>query len=122
MQFCWSTLYVKDMEESLRFYTQLVGLPVVSRYPAGPGREIAFLGDGDAKVELIYDKAADAAKEIPNISWGFRTPSLDEAMERVRAYGIAELDGPYAPAPGTRFFFIRDPNGLSIQFVEQSKA
>ncbi len=121
MQFCWSTLYVKDMEESLRFYTELVNLPVVSRYPAGPGKEIAFLGEEDTKVELIYDNMADAAKEIPNISWGFRVPSLEEAMERVRAYGITELDGPYAPAPKTRFFFIRDPNGLSIQFVEQSK-
>lgn len=41
------------MEESLEFYTEIVGLNLNKRFKAGPGTEIAFLGDGETKVELI---------------------------------------------------------------------
>ncbi len=46
MKFCWCTITVKDMEESLKFYQEVVGLKLNRRFEAGPGVEIAFLGDG----------------------------------------------------------------------------
>ncbi len=56
MKFCWSTLKVKNLEESLKFYQEIVGLKINKRFNAGPGREIAFLGDGETKIELICDE------------------------------------------------------------------
>ena len=53
MVFCWSTLMVKDLERSLGFYRDLLGLPVTRRFAAGPEREIVFLGDGETKIELV---------------------------------------------------------------------
>ena len=50
MKFCWSTLRVKNMDESLKFYEEVVGLILDKRFNAGPGMEIAFLGDGETKV------------------------------------------------------------------------
>ena len=44
MKFCWSTLHVRNMEESLKFYKEIVGLEIDSRFAAGPGVEIVFLG------------------------------------------------------------------------------
>ena len=49
MKFCWSTLMVKNLEESLKFYKEIVGLNVSNRFNAGTGVEIAFLGDGETK-------------------------------------------------------------------------
>jgi lactoylglutathione lyase len=43
MKFCWSTLKVKNLEESLKFYHEIVGLKTNKRFNAGPGRKIAFL-------------------------------------------------------------------------------
>lgn len=43
MKFCWSTLKVKDMEESLKFYKEIVGLSEEQRFNAGPDTEIVFL-------------------------------------------------------------------------------
>lgn len=58
MKITWVTLSVKDMEESLRFYQEIVGLNIVNRFPAGPGVEIVFLGDGETKVELKWSLPA----------------------------------------------------------------
>lgn len=43
MKLAWVTVTVKDMDESILFYTDIVGLTVDSRRPAGPGVELAFL-------------------------------------------------------------------------------
>ena len=46
MKYCWTTIYVTHMEQSLQFYGDLVGLPLVRRFSPVPGMEIVFLGEG----------------------------------------------------------------------------
>ncbi|HCX61202.1 MAG TPA: glyoxalase, partial [Clostridiales bacterium] len=53
MKFLWTTIHVKNMEESLAFYQDVVGLKLMNRFNAGPGMEISFLGEGETKLELI---------------------------------------------------------------------
>lgn len=118
MKFCWTTLNVKDMDESVRFYEEIVGLPLQSRHPAGPGTEMAFLGDGETKVELLCTKGAPAPEFGKDISMGFAVPSVDEKIQFLQKRGITLHSGPFAPAPNVRFFFVLDPDGLRIQFVE----
>lgn len=36
MKLTWVTLTVKDLDESIQFYTDVIGMAVVSRRPAGP--------------------------------------------------------------------------------------
>jgi lactoylglutathione lyase len=118
MKFCWSTLNVKNMEESLKFYEEVVGLTVDKRFQAGPGMEIAFLGDGETKVELIYNENSTDINVGKDISWGFEVKSVDEMMNFVKEKGIAIEGGPFQPNPHVKFFYVKDPNGLKIQFVE----
>ena len=119
MKFVHTTINVKDMEESLKFYQKIVGLNIVNQFNAGPGIEIVFLGEEGTKVELISD---DAVKEIQigqDISLGFSVNSLDETLKFIKEKGIKIHSGPFQPNPTTRFFFFFDPNGLKIQFIEQ---
>jgi lactoylglutathione lyase len=118
MKFCWSTLNVINMEESLKFYQEVVGLSVSRRFNAGPGMEIAFLGDGETKVELICNGSGKAIDVGQDISWGFTVGSVDEMMAMLKEKGIAVQSGPFQPNPHTKFFFVLDPNGMKIQFVE----
>jgi len=117
MKFSWVTVTVKDMDESIRFYTDIVGLTVNSRRPAGPDLELAFLGDGETKLELIYNKTIPAASIDANISLGFEVASLEQTMAALEEKGILHSD-PFQPAPHIKYLFITDPNGLKIQLLE----
>jgi lactoylglutathione lyase len=115
MKICWCTVTVSDMDESIRFYEDIVGLKLERRFPAGPGGEIAFMGGGETKLELI-----GGAKPIigDDISLGFEVDSLAEKMAFVAEKGVRIHSGPFEPNPHLRFFFVKDPSGLKIQFVE----
>jgi lactoylglutathione lyase len=118
MKFCLSTLKVKNLEESLKFYEEIIGLNVNKRFNAGPGREIAFLGDGETKIELICDETIKEVSYGEHISLGFEVKSVDEMMNFVKEKGMDIHSGPIQPNPHTRFFYVLDPNGLRIQFLE----
>ncbi|WP_077612464.1 VOC family protein [Clostridium sp. Marseille-P2415] len=118
MKFCLSTLRVVDLEESIKFYKEIIGLPVVSRFSAGPGIEIAFLGSGETKIELICGGESRETDIGEDISWGFEVESLENALSMVKEKGIAVIGEPMQPNPRTRFFFIKDPNGMRIQLIE----
>lgn len=118
MKFCWSTLKVKNLEESILFYKDIVGLEVVNRFNAGPHTEIAFLGNGETQIELIDDDISEDINVGSDISWGFVTESLDKALDLVKQKGIKVMSGPTQPNPHVKFFFIKDPNGMLIQLVE----
>ncbi|MFW5787848.1 MAG: VOC family protein [Bacillota bacterium] len=121
MNFCWTTIHVKDMKESLEFYQQIVGLEVVRKFNAGKGREIAFLGDGETKVELVDDEDIQEINMGKDISLGFEVDSVEKMMDFVQERGIAVHSGPFEPNPHIKFFYVLDPNGLKIQFVENIK-
>lgn len=121
MNFLWCTIHVKDMEQSVKFYEEIVGLTIDRRYPAGPGREIVFLGEGSTKVELICDKSHPAGDDFGDISIGFEVQSVDKMVEFVKGKGIKIHRDIYKPNPNIKFFYIKDPNGLDIQFVENIK-
>ena len=118
MAFLWTTITVKNMEESLKFYQDIVGLPLNARFGAGPGVEIAFLGESDTKIELICIEKMEQPNLGSEISIGFDVKSIDEKISFLEEKGIKIHSGPFAPNPQTKYFFILDPNGLKIQFVE----
>ena len=118
MKFCWSTMKVKNIEESIRFYQEIVGLSLNRRFSAGPGIEIAFLGDGETKIELMTTEAGKEISFGQDISLGFEVDSVDEMMAFVKEKGISIHSGPFQPNPHVKFFYVTDPDGLKIQFVE----
>ncbi len=118
MQFLWCSLYVTDINASIRFYEEIVGLPVVRRF-GEPGAELAFLGEGETKLELIQGK--NEPGKGGSFSIGFQVENLSEMMAFVQAHGLSIHSGPFAPSPRTRFFFVADPDGVLVQFVEQKQ-
>ena len=119
MKFCWVTLTVDNFEESLSFYRDLLGLKVCSQFKGGEDVEIAMLGEPDQpKVEILCNRHVKIANRGTGITVGFEVESLDEAMKYVQSKNIPVLKGPFSPNPKTSFFFIKDPNGIEVQLVE----
>ncbi|MBF7096187.1 VOC family protein [Alkalibacter mobilis] len=121
MSFLWYTFKVVDLEKSLKFYTEVVGLKVQRKFSASPTTEIVFLGDEDGThVELIFDRENKAKLEYPDhMSMGFAVDDIQEKMAEVSQKGFAVHSGPFKPNPHVEFFFVLDPNGMKVQFVKQ---
>jgi lactoylglutathione lyase len=121
MKFLWTTLYVKNLDESVAFYTDLTELKMLRRIPAGPSMEIAFMGNGtddETLVELICDSGKSSIQHSNDISIGFAVDSADDMLETVKSKNIPINSGP-VETPAMKYFTVKDPNGLSVQFFQQ---
>ena len=121
MHFCWTTISVKNMDRSLSFYQDIVGLKLNRRVKASEDVELAFLGEGETQVELISIAGKDLINIGDDISLGFIVESISQLTEFLQSKGIKIHSGPFQPNPYIRFLFIQDPDGLRIQFVENVK-
>jgi lactoylglutathione lyase len=123
MKYLWTTIYVKNLDESIAFYSDLPGLQITRRFPAGPGVEIAFMGngaDGETLVELLADSSKSAVNHSEFISVGFAVESAAAMLETVKNRNIPVHDGPFE-TPGSIYFTVKDPNGLNVQFFQQKQ-
>jgi lactoylglutathione lyase len=113
-----ATLKVKNLEDSLNFYQEIVGLVVDRRYIDRPGVEIAFLGDGETKIELICMEDYKDIHIGKDISLGFEVESVDEKIKFIQGKGLSIHSGPFQVNPELKYFYMLDPDGLKIMFVE----
>lgn len=118
MKFCWVTLNVSNMDKSLSFYKNVVGLSVERSMKPNPNMEINFLGNGETQVELIYDTKNDKRNYGNDVSLGFEVESIDKMLEDLNKQNIKVQSGPHQPNPTIKFIYVSDPDGMKVQFVE----
>ena len=119
MKFMWTTIYVSDLDKSVKFYSEFMGLGPIIRL-GNPQHQVVMLGeDGETKLELIYEPGR-TLPENPGgvISMGYAPENLDAFMAKVAEAGIPAV-GPISPSPDIRFYFISDPDGYAVQLLEQ---
>lgn len=112
-----STIIVKSMEESVGFYSGIMGLEIDSEYDLGAmGRITLMRGSGSAMVELIESPS------YPVGFWsvGFYVDDMETAMAEYREKGAKILAEPVAITGGS-CAFIEDPNGVRLAIVKHDK-
>ena len=114
MKISHTTFRVSDMEKSLEFYRDVLGFAIDGEINAGP-RRIVFLGDTEGALELI---SGDGVPENPGqgVSVGvfYAKDALELAMSKIKERNIS-LEGPVSPNPNLTFFFVKDPDGYTVQ-------
>ncbi len=117
MKFCWVTINVNNMEESIKFYKDLIGLEILDRFTPYEGVEIVMLGEENGTmVELISNQTTKL--KTKGISIGFKVDSLEDSIETMKNNGVKILTEPVSPSPDLEFYFVEDPNGLEIQLIK----
>lgn len=112
------TVFSECMDESIAFYENIVGLKVVRDLRDNPLHAIVFLANeaGETCVEIVSEPGK--AFQGTCISMGFLVEDAEAKRAELDAAGYRP--GPMiSPGPGTQFFFIKDPNGVDIQFVQE---
>lgn len=118
MKFQWTTIQVTNLDNSLKFYKDLLGMKI-ARVIEGGNHQIVMLGeDDDAKIELIPISTASRENLGNGVSIGIAFKQLDDLVEKIKSKNIPVV-GPIAPMPDIRFFFVNDPDGYTIQLLDE---
>ncbi|WP_284749729.1 VOC family protein [Amycolatopsis sp. RTGN1] len=117
-------LEARDLEASERFYTEVLGLPVVLRWegPAWKGREAVWVQSGDRTRIGLWKPFVGIAGARPGAHVHFAMTVSEEdytaAVARAHAQGVP-VDEVYFgddPAePGQRSAYVTDPDGHVVE-------
>lgn len=116
---------VNDMEETIRFYVDVLGLEVVERKRSPRGSELAFLRvpNSDELIELCsFPDSGRVEVQEDLIHLAFEVDNLDEAIAGLRHKGVKITDGPTVTSSGSRFCFIDAPDRYEIELIERQKS
>ena len=122
MKLLHTSITVKDMDESISFYTKKLGMTLASRREIKQNNaEIAFLEiEGtDHRIELTWWKdKKDYAEgdQLDHIAFGVK--DLQETVEAMRREGVEIAKEPYSLG-SSRIAFIKDPNGIWLELIER---
>lgn len=116
MKLSYITIMVRDMEKSLQFYQELVGLHIVRQIEPPMGR-IVFLGnrEGETLLELI-DFAAAEKVSTKGLVMSYEAESeLAALREKAIALGYEASEIMDCP-PKPEHFTVTDPDGIIVEF------
>jgi lactoylglutathione lyase len=126
MRLLHTMLRVGDLQRSIDFYTQVMGM-TLNRQSENPSQNysLAFVGYGKnpehAEIELTYNHGVssyDLGSAYGHIAIG--VPNVAEACERIR-HGGGAVTREAGPVKGgtTVIAFITDPDGYKIELIER---
>jgi len=126
MRILHTMLRVGDLERSLRFYTEVLGMRLLRRKDYQEGKfTLAFVGYGDetdtAVIELTYNWGVD--KYELGSAFGHIAVAVDDAYkacEEVKRRGgkVTREAGPMKHGT-TVIAFIEDPDSYKIELIER---
>lgn len=124
MRFAWITIAVSNMERSLAFYRDRLGLRLARRFSPGPDRDLAFfeVEGSPTEIELIADSDGRPIAHGGSLSVGLEVGDLDAFLEGLARAGVTEAEGPFSPGPMIRFAYVRDPDGVRIQLIDGKRS
>jgi len=125
MKFLHTSITVRNMEESLAFYTEVVGLQFERRRTIPENKaEIAFVRDPSSgvRLELTHWEGKDSfepGEQLDHLA--FEVEDLDRTLMRLRTKNVRVAKEPYRLSGGSsRIAFVLDPNDVWIELIERA--
>lgn len=115
---------VSNLDETLHFYTDILGLKVTNRYSSPRGSKLAFLSvpGSTEEIELCeFQKSGPVEVQEDLVHIAFEVDHLDAFLVYLKSKGVLITDGPTVSSSGSRFAFIEAPDHYEIELIERSR-
>ena len=114
---------VSDLEKTLRFYKEVLGLEETRRHKSPRGSELVFLKapESDEEMEICYYPSSGAVEVQPDLTHvAFQVDSLADFEKHLASLGMKYSDGPHMKPDGGGFAFIDAPEGYEVELIQRS--
>ena len=124
MKYLHTMLRIKDVDASMRFFVEALGLKLIRRIDIEEGRfSLIFLaaeGDEDSQIELTYnwdgDNLGDGSRNFGHLA--YEVEDIYKTCETLIEQGV-QINRP--PRDG-RMAFVKSPDNISVELLQKGEA
>lgn len=127
MRLLHTMIRVNDLDDSLRFYCDALGMRLLRKRDFAGGRfTLAFVGYGDEEAQTVIELTYNWDTHHYDIGNGFGhlaigVPDIYKTCEALRSQGVKVVREPGPMQHGsTVIAFVEDPNGYRIELIQRS--
>jgi len=114
---------VQDLEKTISFYKDVLGLEELRRHTSGRGSQLVFLKapHSDGEIEICkFDESGPVVVGPDLTHLAFEVDDLEEFAKHAGAKGYPLSDGPHSTGTG-KIAFIDAPEGYEIELIEHGR-
>jgi lactoylglutathione lyase len=116
---------VNDIERSVKFYTEALGLVASRRHTSPRGAQLVFLTTPNSEEEIELCQMPPGAEPVKVQSdlmhLAFEVEDLAAFAAAAQAKGYALSDGPTKTGSGSVIAFIDAPEGYEVELIQKAK-
>jgi lactoylglutathione lyase len=115
---------VNDLERTVKFYRDVLGLEEIKRHKSPRGSELVFLKapESAAEIEITHFPGSGPVQVQPDLTHlAFEVDNLEEFGTHLAKLGLKYSDGPTMSSTGTVFAFVDAPEGYEIELIQKGK-
>src|SRR5215467_3104500 len=113
---------VADLERTVAFYKDVLGLQETRRHTSGRGSQLVFLKapESDEEIELCKFDESGPVMVGPDLTHlAFEVDNLERFASEAKAKGYALSDGPHKTSGGSIIAFIDAPEGYEVELIQR---
>ena len=115
---------VKDLEKTVSFYRNVLGLEETRRHTSGRGSQLVFLKapGSDEEIEICkFDQSGPVVVGPDLTHLAFEVDDMKKFAEHAEAKGYPLSDGPHSHGNGGAIAFIDAPEGYEIELIQPGR-
>jgi lactoylglutathione lyase len=115
---------VDDLERTVKFYREVLGLEEVRRHKSPRGSELVFLKapDSEELIELCHFPGSGPVQVQPDLTHlAFAVDSLERFGQHLAKLGLKFSDGPHLKPDGAGIAFVDAPEGYEVELIQLAK-
>jgi lactoylglutathione lyase len=115
---------VNDLERTVKFYTDVLGLKVSRRHTSPRGAQLAFIAtpNSDEEIELCQLPDSPSVQVQPDlVHLAFEVEDLAKFAAELEKKGGKLSDGPTQTGSGSVIAFVDAPEGYEVELIQKAR-